>query len=51
MIDSKELFVLIEEYAERHPLAKSCGGEYIMQNDKAQEDALALVCYIFDNYE
>lgn len=39
---------LIADYAEEHELAKSCGSEYITQNDSAQEDALKLVCDIFD---
>ncbi len=39
---------LIADYAEEHELAKSCGSEYITQNDWAQEDALQLVCDIFD---
>lgn len=39
---------LIADYAEEHELAKSCGSEYITQNDSAQEDALQLVCDIFD---
>lgn len=39
---------LIEEYAEKHPLALECGSEYISQSDEAQEDALELVYRIFD---
>ena len=39
---------LIEEYGKKHPLAFECGSEYISQSDKAQEDALELVCKIFD---
>lgn len=49
--DIEEIKVLIAGYIERHPLVEECGGEYIMQNDKAQEDALQLVCDIFDNME
>lgn len=41
---------LINGYAEKHELAKECGGEYIYQNDRAQVDALALVSAIFDLY-
>ena len=39
---------LIETYINKHPMALSCGSEYIMQDDKAQEDALGLVCEFFD---
>lgn len=39
---------LIEEYAEKHPLALECGSEYISQSDEAQIDALELVYRIFD---
>ncbi len=46
---TEEIKKLIAKYAEKHPLAKECGGEYIMQDDKAQEDALQLVCDIFDS--
>ena len=41
---------LIEEYAEKHQLAKECGSEYIGQSDSAQIDAIKLVCDIFDLY-
>ena len=47
---NKKLLELIEKYSERHELAKECGGEYIGQDDKAQVDALKLVCDIFDLY-
>lgn len=43
-----DVFNLINEYAEKHPLALECGSEYIYQNDKAQVDALKLVADIFD---
>ena len=39
---------LIADYVENHQSAKSCGSEYITQSDTAQEDALQLVCDIFD---
>ena len=39
---------LIADYGEKHPLALECGSEYIMQSDRAQVDALELVCRIFD---
>lgn len=32
-------------------LIVECGGEYIMQDDEAQVDALQLVCDIFDKCE
>lgn len=49
MLDTEELLVLIADYIEKHPLAKELGGEYIYQNDKAQEDAINLVANFFDN--
>ena len=49
--DMEEIKALIEGYAKRHPLAEKMGGEYIMQDDEAQEDALQLVCDIFDSVE
>lgn len=47
--DTEEILVLLAEYIEKYPLAVECGGEYIMQSDEAQIDALELVCNIFDN--
>ena len=47
--DKEEVMVLLAEYIEKHPLAVECGSEYIMQDDKAQVDAVQLVCNIFDN--
>lgn len=49
--DIEEIEVLLAGFVEKHPLAAECGGEYIMQNDKAQVDALQLVCDIFDNMQ
>ncbi len=49
--DIEEIKALIAGYVERHPLVEKMGGEYIMQDDEAQEDALQLVCDIFDNME
>lgn len=49
--DMEEIKALIAGYAERHPLAEECGGEYIWQNDEAQEDAIQLVADIFDSVE
>lgn len=39
---------LLTEYIEKHPLSIELGSEYIMQDDKAQVDALDLVCKLFD---
>lgn len=50
-IDTENVLALIADYAEKHPLAVECGGEYIYQNDKAQVDALELVSNIFDSFE
>lgn len=44
------ILTLIDKYAEKHELAKECGGEYIGQSDSAQIDAIELVCDIFDLY-
>jgi hypothetical protein len=51
MIDNEELLALLVDFIEKHPLAKELGGEYIYQNDKAQEDAIKLVADIFENFE
>lgn len=48
--DTEEVTALLAGYIEKHPLAVECGGEYIMQDDEAQIDALQLVCDIFDNW-
>ena len=40
---------LLKEYADKHTLALECGGEYVWQDDEAQEDAIELVGAIFDN--
>ena len=45
-----KIMSLIDGYAQKHDLAKSCGSEYIYQNDEAQVDALRLVADIFDLY-
>lgn len=47
---NSEILELINQYATKHNLAKELGSEYIMQDDKAQCDALELVCNIFDLY-
>lgn len=46
-----EILKLIDEYAKVHSSAKSCGREYISQDDSAQIDALDLVCDIFELYK
>lgn len=48
---TKRLKQYLAWYIEKHPYALTLGGEYIMQDDKAQEDAIQLVCDIFDNWE
>ena len=50
-IDVEETMALLYAYIEKHPLAVDLGGEYIMQNDKAQVDAIKLVSDIFENME
>lgn len=45
-----KIMELIKKYAEKHPLAKDAGSEYIYQNDEAQIDALDLVANIFNLY-
>lgn len=47
--NTEEVMLLLANFIEKHPLAIDCGSEYIMQDDKAQVDALQLVCDIFDN--
>lgn len=49
MIDKEELLLLIANYMEKHELVIELGGEYIYQNDKAQQDAIKLVADIFEN--
>lgn len=43
-----EIVDLLKEYADKHTLALECGGEYVWQDDEAQEDAIELVGAIFD---
>lgn len=47
---NEKIMKLIDKYSEEHDLAKSCGADYIYQNDRAQVDALKLVGDIFDLY-
>ena len=47
-IDTVKLTKLIKQYTFDHGSAIECGSEYIYQNDKAQTDAIDLVCDIFD---
>lgn len=47
--DMEEIKALIAGYVEKHPLAEKHGSEYILQDDEALEDAIQLVCDIFDN--
>ena len=46
----EELEDLVSVFFKKHPLAKSCGGEYIHQNDEAQVDAIELVSEICELY-
>ena len=39
----------LNAYVERHPLVAELGDEYIMQNDKAEIEALSLICDIFNS--
>ena len=49
VVEQKEKIIkLIDTYAEKHKLAKALGSEYIIQDDKAQVDAIELVGRIFD---
>ena len=50
-MDYEEIKAMFAWYIEKHSYALTLGGEYIMQDDKAQEDAIQLVCDIFDNWE
>jgi len=50
-VDFEEIKVLLAQFIEKHPSVVALGAEYIWQSDKAQEDALQLVCDIFDNWE
>lgn len=47
--DAEEMMALLARFIESHPLVVDRGGEYIMQDDEAQDDAVQLVCDIFDN--
>ena len=50
-MDFEEIKAMFAWYIEKRPYALTLGAEYIMQDDKAQEDAIQLVCDIFDNWE
>lgn len=51
-MEEKQIKILniIESYVNKHPLVKSCGSEYVSQSDKAQVDAIELVCKLADLY-
>lgn len=38
VMNKDNTMILLSEYAEKHPLVVEIGGEYIMQDDKAQEE-------------
>lgn len=46
----EELEDLVSRFFKKHPLAKSCGGEYIYQNDEAYVDSVELVSKICELY-
>lgn len=50
-MDFENIKAVLAWYIEKHPDVLNLGGEYIMQSDDAQEDAVQLVCDIFDNWE
>ena len=47
-LDMTVMCELLDGFIRDHDLALDCGGEYIYQNDKAQEDTLELVSNMFD---
>ena len=47
---TEKIMELIDKYAEAYKSAKTCGREYISQDDSATMDAFELVCDIFDLY-
>jgi hypothetical protein len=51
IFDIEEIKALIDGYVDRHPLVEERGSAYIMQDNGAKEDAVQLVCDIFDNME
>ena len=48
-MDYDKIDCLLNSSIEDHPLVLELGGKYSMESDKAQEDALQLVCDIYDN--
>lgn len=46
--EEERILRLVNKYAEKHNLRYGPGGEYIMQSDSAQEDAIELVSDIAD---
>jgi hypothetical protein len=41
---------IVAGYLDKHPSAKSVGGEYVYQDDEAQEDAIQMFAEICDVY-
>ncbi len=50
-MDFEEIKAMFAWYIEKHPDVLTLGGDYIVQNEDAQKDAVQLVCDIFDNWE
>lgn len=46
--EDERILGLVNKYAKKHNLRYGAGGEYVMQSDSAQEDALELVADIAD---
>lgn len=46
----KNIFSIVEKYINKHPLGKTIGGEYVSQDDRAQEDAIDLFAEIMEYY-
>lgn len=46
----KDIFNIVEKYVSMHSLGMTIGGEYVEQDDKAQEDAISLFADIMEYY-
>jgi hypothetical protein len=46
----QQILQRVQQYMNKHPMATTCGGEYIFQNDQAQFDALDLVSDLGEIY-
>lgn len=45
---TKDIQKLFIRYSSKYPLALSSGSEFILQDENAQDDAIFLVCDIFN---